>query len=395
LKNYHLTVLCTVALIAGVGATLSHADADSETYATFSHSDEEVVVRGWVVSKVGDDTIKWNTETGQTFVLKEASGNPVWNYVKSFSQKGGSVISLEHMEFSGHTNWIRDLSVCPTTGNIATASDDNTARIWNLETGVESLTLAGHAETVTDVVYTTDGKKVFTCSYDATVRSWDAETGDQIEEYRVEGNHWQIDELALAPDGKHLISGLRNGDLRIWDIEKNTLVRTLELHDDGISSIEFSEDGKQVLSASFSKTAILWDWETGEELASFKDNSYLCVARFAPNGVDIITGGLSQNAILWEAKTQKAIRTFKGHSSNVTDVDFTADGKYMITAGTDKVARIWNFETGAEVGILMGHSNQILAVRILKDQKTVVTAGSDKRVLRWQVDFDDLESEEE
>ena len=65
-----------------------------------------------------------------------------------------------------------------------TGSADNTARIWDLETGRTRVVLKGHRDTVSAVGFSPDGRYVVTGSYDGTARVWDVETGEQLLELR-------------------------------------------------------------------------------------------------------------------------------------------------------------------------------------------------------------------
>ena len=63
---------------------------------------------------------------------------------------------------------------------MVTASGDNTARIWDAESGKEIAVLKGHAGRVISAAFSADGKRVVTASDDKTARIWDAESGKEI-----------------------------------------------------------------------------------------------------------------------------------------------------------------------------------------------------------------------
>ena len=63
---------------------------------------------------------------------------------------------------------------------VVTASADNTARIWDAESGKEIVVLKGHTDTVWSAAFSADGKRVVTASADNTARIWDAESGKEI-----------------------------------------------------------------------------------------------------------------------------------------------------------------------------------------------------------------------
>ena len=50
-------------------------------------------------------------------------------------------------------------------------------KVWDAETGQETLTLKGHTGKVTSVVFSPDGRRIVSGSQDSTLKVWDAETG--------------------------------------------------------------------------------------------------------------------------------------------------------------------------------------------------------------------------
>ena len=82
--------------------------------------------------------------------------------------------------------------------------------------------------------------------------------------------------MAFSPDGKLLAAagGLpaRNGEVKIWDVEKRLALRTIVGHADCIYAVEFAPDGKSLATASYDKLIKLWDVESGKEIRTLKDH---------------------------------------------------------------------------------------------------------------------------
>ena len=87
--------------------------------------------------------------------------------------------SLRTLE--GHTSGVNSVVFSPDGSKLASASGDQTVRLWGVETGTTSLrTLEGHTLEVISVVFSPDGTKLASASHDNTVHLWDAETGNLI-----------------------------------------------------------------------------------------------------------------------------------------------------------------------------------------------------------------------
>jgi hypothetical protein len=99
------------------------------------------------------------------------------------------------------------------------ASEDGTARLWNLATGDEILTLSGHTDAVLGVTFSPDGKTALTASADKTVRLWDLATGDEIR--RFEGHTDRVWQVVFTADGQTALSASADKTIRLWHISRS------------------------------------------------------------------------------------------------------------------------------------------------------------------------------
>ena len=72
-----------------------------------------------------------------------------------------------------------------------------------------------------------------------------------------------ISSVAISHDSKYSITGSADMKAIIWDIEKGTIIHTLDGHQDRIKSVAFSHDSKYAITGSYDMKAIIWDVEKG------------------------------------------------------------------------------------------------------------------------------------
>lgn len=107
----------------------------------------------------------------------------------------------------------------PDGSRIASGSDDDTIRIWNMRTrAATGQPLEGHDGTVTSVVFSRDGSLVYSASYDQTIRVSDVKAGKAVG-YPLRGHASVVRCIALSPDEKHIASGSWDNTIRIWDAQ--------------------------------------------------------------------------------------------------------------------------------------------------------------------------------
>jgi TIR domain/WD domain, G-beta repeat len=124
--------------------------------------------------------------------------------------------------------------------------------------------LNGHSKPVDSAAFSGDGKRVVTASRDNTARIWDAESGNEI--VVLKGHTDSVRTAAFSADGKRVVTASFDKTARIWDAEGGTEIVVLKDPNSGVLSAAFSADGKRVVTVS-GKTARIWDAESGREIA--------------------------------------------------------------------------------------------------------------------------------
>jgi WD40 repeat protein/serine/threonine protein kinase len=116
----------------------------------------------------------------------------------------------------GHLHNVVDVAWSPDGRRLASASWDQTAKVWNASTGRELFTLRGHDASLTGVAFSPDGQFIASSSWDETVRVWDAGTGQELFTLRSQGG--PVYGVAFHPkDGRVLASAHRDGTIKLWD----------------------------------------------------------------------------------------------------------------------------------------------------------------------------------
>src|SRR6266568_5163883 len=181
-----------------------------------------------------------------------------------------SGFKLQHT-LRGHTEEIRQIAWSPDGRLLASGSNDQTVRLWDVATGQALHTLTGHTDPVGSVAWSSDGRLLASSSGDQTVRLWDGVTGQVL--HSLTGHTSWVSSVAWSPDGRQLASGSYDQTVRLWDVTTGRQIRALEGHTDDISGISFSADSRILASKSGDGTVRLWKVDTWEEVISLYESS--------------------------------------------------------------------------------------------------------------------------
>jgi WD40 repeat protein len=121
----------------------------------------------------------------------------------------------------GHEDAVNSAAFSPDGSHIVTASEDNTARIWDAGSAKEIAVLRGHESIVKSAAVSPDGSRIVTASGDKTARIWDAASAKEIAVLR--GHEGGIHYAAFSPDGSRIVTASGDKTARIWDVHLQTM----------------------------------------------------------------------------------------------------------------------------------------------------------------------------
>jgi WD40 repeat protein len=277
---------------------------------------------------------------------------------------------------------VNSAAFSPDGKRIVTASDDNTARLWDAGNGHLLATLTGHAGAVNSAVFSPDGGRIVTASADGTARLWDAGNGHPLA--TLSGHAGAVNSAVFSPDGKWIVTASADGTARVWDAGDGRPLFPLTGHKGAVNSAVFSPDSNRILTASADGTAQVWSAGDGRPLFPLTGHKgAVNSARFSPDGERIVTAGDDMTAKVWDAGNGHLLFTLASHRGRVVSAVFSPDGKHIVTASADKSAREWDAGNGQLLLELTGFMDPVVSAVFSPDSSRILTASDDWTARVW------------
>lgn len=359
------------------------------------------------ISASGESLIIWNIETGMGLspilnigyirevkafagVLRvvTTSNN---NSLKIWNINPEANTSIKYNPKFGHDREVTALAVSSgkKSQRIISGSYDCSLKIWDIEDDEVKLrtTLTNHKSWITSVAITAEGNRAVSSSgwhhpnSDNTIRIWDLEKETVL--YSIQGIKKTVSEILLTSDSKYLIFAV-DQTLKVWDFEKGSEIHSLD-QEKPILKICLSQCNQLLIAGFYDGSLKVWNLKSGIELYDLKyENDEFNHVIAITNDLKYILGDSGNLITIWNLENKKEIGTLRGHASLVTSIALEKTGTFAVSSSVHRTLKVWNLQTCKQIKTLRGHKSSPTVLTIALEKYVISYSASE--IIVWGLD---------
>ncbi|GAA5808931.1 hypothetical protein MFLAVUS_002330 [Mucor flavus] len=251
------------------------------------------------------------------------------------------------------------LTISEDTVLVAGGFSESYIKVWNLKgkklksksereeglAGTQYKKMIGHAGPVYGLSFSHDNKYLISCSEDQTVRLWSLDTFTNLVCYK--SHNYPIWDVDFGPYGFYFATASHDKTARLWSCDHVNPLRIFAGHLSDVNAVRFHPNSKYVVTASSDRTARLWDVQRGTCVRVFTGHTgSVNTVAVSPNGRLMASAGEDKSIIIWDLATGKRLKSMTGHTGFIYCVSFNSESTVLVSGSADGTVRVWDVIKG-------------------------------------------------
>lgn len=290
----------------------------------------------------------------------------------------------------GHGEVARRVEFSPGGDRVLSWGSDGSVRLWDAYTFEHLARLGRHDAQGLSASFSADSERVLVMDAQAARASlWDGRGGDFIGWLAMEDEI--VENAMFSADGTYIVTLPFEGDVIFWDSIDGFPVDDMRIETDGPAHVDFSSDGRHMLSVTDDGRVHVWNLETMQIAGTLPEARVpMTEARFVGLGEAVLGLGLSSELNVWNLAASDeiadaTIHMFPGHALGIQDSMVSAGATRFITNRGRETIEIRAIVDG-EILRELTSPERLSNVMLSPDGTRVLIATEDRTVRLWDVD---------
>lgn len=362
---------------------------------------------GLLASASYDQSIRiWDVM--QHALAKELRSNHGWLLSVCFANNGRSVLGasadnsirewrvdtgLEDSSYIGHEGWVYSIMPVPGSGRFFTAGLDGTLRSWRYGERRPESVVADLDEPINSALRSADGA-AFLLAVGNRIRIFDAASGKEQSVHRI-GHHSAVRDLLTPPGKSELVTAGLDGQILVWDTKSPRIKRSLSRAGEGrapqpYSALSYSRSGNILAAGTETGSQEFWDYDSGELKVELKNHDRAVTdLEYSPDGRYIVSGSADHSFVMLKVRdglpTERRgsmldylgkafFEAFGRHKGSVSSIDISPDSSRIISGSSDGALRLWDADREQWLQTYREHRSGVSAARFVGDKQHAISA---------------------
>ncbi|KAL6940089.1 TOR complex subunit lst8 [Hanseniaspora vineae] len=278
---------------------------------------------------------------------------------------------------------------------LVSAGYDHTIRFWEALTGVCSRTIQ-HPDSQVNRIEITNDKKYLAAAGNPNVRLYDITSTNPNPVTSFEGHKGNITSIQFQQDNKWMVSSSEDGTIKVWDVRAPSVQRNYKTGSP-VNEVVIHPNQGELLSCDQDGKLKIWDLSGNKcstTIVPEDVDTPLQSLSVASDGSMLIAGNNKGSCYVWElpnhtdATTLNPVTKFRSHTKYITKVLISQDSRHLATCSADHTARIWDVADKQNIQLestLDGHQRWVWDCAFSADSAYLVTSCSDHYVRLWDL----------
>ncbi len=190
--------------------------------------------------------------------------------------------------------------------------------------------------------------------------------------------------ITCSRDGRFLLTGSADNTIRMWDRATGVCIRAFEGHTNSITSVHFTSDAQIVMSSSADRTIKLWNAGSGACLRTLEGHGDAVQdVAFSEDGHLAVSASLDGTLRVWDVRERRCEQVIEAHPGGVLSISMDPPALAAVSAGQDGTVRVWDVRGRRCTHVLQGHTARVNAVRMTDDTRVAISGSEDRTLRVW------------
>ena len=298
-----------------------------------------------------------------------------------------------HRSFKGNNETISTCIFTPNMKQSISGTENGNIFVWNFKPQMRPFKFSGHKGAITDLAINPLGDIIASSSTDHTVKLWTNAVGAKNKTLKCHPS--PIRSVDFSCDGKLLLTGSNDKTIKIFELyPKHKFLSTYKGHSNWVRCARFSPDNRLIGSCGDDNAVIIFDIEQKSVKYRFLDHSSnVNSCRFSPDGTIIASAGDDGKIKLFDIRMGRLIQHYDAHNDKINCISYHQSGNYIISGSDDSTIKIWDLKMGQILYTVHGHRGKVKSVNFNIDGDYFCSGGEDSILMVWKSNIKNMDEE--